>query len=284
MRVRNKSLILIILLISIIGYGIADDSGGFTIEIQDGNIISSIERSLLPVFSSDSDIIALYAGQGLDCAGSQLVGWTSVPGKTVESNEVRIISPLPVYMKPGDHSFSLVLFSKNVHDPCKNKVSGPVTIKISGEENNHTILDNNSALSNGPVLEVLMVELPVMESTTAPGGAIHPVITLANTGEDDPDEKEVEIAGYLMHTQLIPVSAKIPSIKAGQTAKHSLSYRIPDYLEYGVYTLSLMVDPNRLIPTRSGDTNSKKAGGMVSIVSPEDDSFIGCEECWAGYR
>lgn len=284
MHGKNICLLLIIFLLSIPGYGIADDSSGFTIEIQDGAIISTIERSLLPVFSSDSDILALYAGQGLDCAGARLIGWTSVPGNTDDLDKVRIISPLPEYMKSGDHSFSLVLFSKHVQDPCKNRVSGPVTITITGEVNNSNLPADHSPPSNGPVFEILMVDLPVMESTTAPGGTIHPKITLVNMGEDDPDEKGVEIAGYLKNTQLIPVTAKIPSIKAGDTAKGTLSYLIPDSLEYGVYTLSLVVDPNNLITTQSKDTRSKKAGGMVSIVSPEDDSFIGCKECWAGYR
>ena len=284
MFVRNIHLLLILLLVSISGYGIADDSGGFNVAIQYGDIISTIERSLLPAFSSDSDILALYAGQGPDCAESRLIGWTSVPGTTADSDEVRIISSMPEYMKPGDHSFSLVLFSKNVQDPCKNRVSVPVTITITGEENNSNLPADDLSSSNGPVFEVLMVDLPVMESTTAPGGTIHPTITLANIGGDDPDENGVEIAGYLKHSQLIPVTAKVPSIKPGETAKRTLSYLIPDSLEFGVYTLSLVVDPNNLISLQSDDTKSKKAGGMVSIVSPDDDSFIGCEECWTGYR
>lgn len=284
MQGKNKCLLLIIFLLSIPGYGIAENSSGFTIEIQDGAIISTIERSLLPVFSSDSDILALYEEKGLDCAVSRLVGWTSVPGKMVESDDIRIISPISGYIQPGDYRFSLVLYSKNVQDPCKNRVSGPVTIRIPDEEKRSTIQDSDPASSDSPVLEIVSVELPVIESTLSPGGMIHPEITLFNAGEVDLGENGIEIAGYVMNTQLIPLSAKTPMIKAGERAKYPLSYRIPDYLDYGGYTVSLVVDPNYLITTQSKDTRSKKAGGMVSVVSHDDDSFIGCEECWAGYR
>ena len=142
----------------------------------------------------------------------------------------------------------------------------------------------NSSHSQGPDYELLLVDLPVSESTTSPGGVLQPTLVIRNTGSDSQTDSSVNITGYLDNSSLIPVSGKFPGLPAGQEKTISFSYLIPENTEYGRYIFSAVIDPDNLTSDTNISNNALKAGGIVSVTPPDDDAFIGCEACWEGYR
>lgn len=145
-------------------------------------------------------------------------------------------------------------------------------------------LAENSSHSQGPDYELLLVDLPVSESTTFPGEVLHPTLTIKNTGSDAQADSYVSIAGYLDNSSLILVSGKFPGLPTGEEKIISLSYLIPENTEYGRYTFSAVIDPDDLTSDTNISNNALKAGGIVSVTPPDDDAFIGCEACWEGHR
>ncbi|HOL40243.1 hypothetical protein [Methanospirillum sp.] len=135
----------------------------------------------------------------------------------------------------------------------------------------------------GPDYEVRDVEVLVAESTTSPGGVLHPSVRVANTGSDDIPSYMVTVSAFLGNITLVPVNGAFQSLPAGQETTFSLEYKIPETIDFGGYTFSILIDPDQTHDINISN-NMKKAGGMVSITPPDDDSFIGCEACWEGYR
>ncbi|OQA60472.1 MAG: hypothetical protein BWY45_00175 [Euryarchaeota archaeon ADurb.Bin294] len=138
--------------------------------------------------------------------------------------------------------------------------------------------------SDGPDYLVRFVDVPVYESTTYRGGVIHPSLGVKNTGMNDTSGDMVNVSGYLGSYLLLPVISTFPALMGGQEQTITLEYKLPDTIEYGGYVFSVMIDPDNLTHDTNTTNNMKKAGGMISITSPDDDSFIGCEACWEGYR
>lgn len=138
--------------------------------------------------------------------------------------------------------------------------------------------------SFGPDYLVRFVDIPVYESTTQRGGVLHPSLGVKNAGMNDTPGSMVNVSGYLGTFPLLPVTSTFPALMAGEEKTMTLEYKLPDMIEYGGYAFSVMIDPDNLILDTNASNNMKKAGGMVSITSPDDDSFIGCEACWEGYR
>jgi len=137
---------------------------------------------------------------------------------------------------------------------------------------------------DGPDYLVRFVDVPVYESTTFRGGVLHPSLGVKNTGMNDTSGGMVNVSGYLGDFLLLPVISTFPALMAGQEQTITLEYKLPDTIEYGGYVFSVMIDPDNLTHDTNTTNNMKKAGGMISITSPDDDSFIGCEACWEGYR
>lgn len=135
----------------------------------------------------------------------------------------------------------------------------------------------------GPDYQVRTVEVMVSESTTSPGGVLHPSVRVANTGSDDTPSYMVNVSAFLGNITLVPVKGAFESLPAGEETTLSLEYKIPETINFGGYTFSVLIDPDQTHDINISN-NMKKAGGMVSITSPDDDSFIGCEACWEGYR
>ncbi|MDD1725017.1 MAG: hypothetical protein LUQ07_07805 [Methanospirillum sp.] len=138
--------------------------------------------------------------------------------------------------------------------------------------------------SNGPDYLVESIDLPVSEGITSPGAEIHPVIRVKNTGNREPETGQIPVSGYLNDTPLIPVSSLIPSNWEGKAREYTLSYKLPDSLNYGAYHLYLVIDPEGNTRDTNTSNNTGKAGGMLSVASPDTDEFFGCEACWKGYR
>ncbi len=135
----------------------------------------------------------------------------------------------------------------------------------------------------GPDYQVRHVEVMVSESTTSPGGVLHPSVRVANTGSDDTPSYMVNVSAFLGNITLVPVKGAFDSLPAGEETTLSLEYKIPETIDFGGYIFSVLIDPDQTHDINISN-NMKKAGGMVSITSPDDDSFIGCEACWEGYR
>lgn len=154
-------------------------------------------------------------------------------------------------------------------------------------------LDDNATPSQSPVThstgfgpdyQVRFVDIPVYESTTQKGGVLHPSLGVKNTGLNDTPGHMVNVSGYLGTFPLDPVTSTFPALMAGEEKTMTLTYKLPNTIEYGGYIFSVMIDPDNLTHDTNTTNNMKKAGGMISITSPDDDSFIGCEACWEGYR
>jgi hypothetical protein len=137
---------------------------------------------------------------------------------------------------------------------------------------------------SSPDYSVSGIVLPVSEGIISPGSSLHPVLTLKNEGASDPGNRDVEIKGYLNDTLLKGVSARIIAPGAGEEMVYTLVYQLPDTIEYGNYRLFLVVEPGIMVKETNTSNNRGKAGGMVSITPPDDNSFIGCEACWEKYK
>ena len=135
----------------------------------------------------------------------------------------------------------------------------------------------------GPDYLVVSVDLPVSESITSPGSVIHPVITVKNIGDREPGVNQLSVGGYLNDTPLIPTSSISP-LYEGEEKQYTLSFDLPESLSYGGYHLYLIVDPEGKTRDINTTNNRGKAGGMLSVSSPDKEEFFGCEECWRGYR
>ena len=77
---------------------------------------------------------------------------------------------------------------------------------------------------------------------------------------------------------------KINPLKSGQEEYFPITFQIPGDIEYGKYKFYVVVDPGRNTRDINIKNNRINAGGMVIITTPDDDSFVGCEACWKGYR
>jgi hypothetical protein len=64
---------------------------------------------------------------------------------------------------------------------------------------------------------------------------------------------------------LYPEQATIPSIAAGKSAKVQLSYKIPDNISLGAYTLRGLANPYGIIPEANEGDNLFTAPGMYFI-------------------
>lgn len=164
--------------------------------------------------------------------------------------------------------------------------SGIGAAETMSPEDNTT---NNQSLTPppsgfGPDYQVRFVDMPVYESTTQKGGVLHPSLGVKNAGMNDTPGSMVNVSGYLGTYPLVPVTSTFPALMAGEEKTMTLAYKLPNTIEYGGYVFSVRIDPDNLTHDSNTTNNMKKAGGMVSITSPDDDSFIGCEACWEGYR
>ncbi len=135
-----------------------------------------------------------------------------------------------------------------------------------------------------PDYHVLSVEIPVAESTTSPGGILHPSLEIINTGQSDTRTTNVTINGSLNTLPLIPIHNTIMPLASGEAKKTILEYKIPPSIAYGAYTFSITIDPEHATGDLNPENNTQKAGGILSITPPDDDRFIGCEACWKGYK
>jgi len=153
-------------------------------------------------------------------------------------------------------------------------------------EVNATINQSLSALPSapGPDYQVRSVKIPSYESPAKKGDVLHPVLLVRNAGYNDTLGSQVNVSAFLGNYPLLPVVSIFPALMAEQEKMITLAYKIPDTISYGGYAFSITIDPGHHINDTNTSNNMKKAGGIVMITTPDDDSFIGCEACWAGYR
>lgn len=160
-----------------------------------------------------------------------------------------------------------------------------LALETSPEEN----ATENQSVSTLPLISgtdylVQSVKVPIYESTANKGDILHPSLIVKNTGYNDTTKNHINVSAYLGNYPLLPVTSTFPALMAGQERQVFLAYKIPGTIGYGGYVLSVIVDPDNLTHDTNTSNNMKKAGGIITINSPDDDTFIGCEACWAGYR
>jgi hypothetical protein len=153
-------------------------------------------------------------------------------------------------------------------------------------EDNATINLSLSAFPSapGPDYQVRSVKIPSYESPAKKGDVLHPSLLVKNAGYNDTAGNQVNVSAYLGNYPLLPVVSTFPALMAEQERKITLAYKIPDIISYGGYAFSVTIDPDNLTNDTNTSNNMNKAGVIVMITTPDDDSFIGCEACWAGYR
>ena len=137
---------------------------------------------------------------------------------------------------------------------------------------------------SGPDYELVDVVVSMSETTPGPGAVIHPVLTIQNNASNASDNRTINVSAYLRNTTLIPVSAQVPAIQAGDRKVVAVSFLIPDTIEFGGYPLYLELDPDQETGDIKPDNNRRRAGGILTITIPEEEEFFGCEACWEGYR
>lgn len=255
------------------------------LNLEDGMIYA---RVILPETgpTGSKPIIAGLFVKDASCSDSRLISWGQAILTSDSKPEVSLYGHIPPGL--GIHTITLQAgtnMNEKIPTLCASYVSSAKTLELISLVKND--LDINSwydthtsdAKSNSQYI-IEEITIPSNYMWINPGSSIKPEIVIKNTGDDDTTTVPIQVHAYLGESMLIPEEAQISPMAHGERKKFTLSYSIPSNLEYGMYDLTLVVDPNLLTGKGDGHTG----GGKISLSTPDDDSFIGCEACWAKYR
>ena len=252
------------------------------LKLDDGMIIAQI---ILPdsVQSSIRPITAGLFVKDASCTDAQLIGYGQVKPASDGQTIIPIYGQIPLGSDPETIT---VQAGTNMNDKfptlCAPYISSAKTVELPGSSKSIADLDSwydshtmDTTNKSRYVIEDIIVSSDYMWSS--PGSLIKPEVIVTNQGEDDTSITPVQVDAYLGERMLTPEEAQISPMMSGEKKTFILSYSIPSDLDYGAYDLTMVIDPNLL--TGKGDVYS--GGGKISLATPDDDSFIGCAECWA---
>jgi len=252
------------------------------LKLDDGMIIAniilpnSVQTSIRPI------TIGLFV-KGASCTDAPLIGYGQVTPALNGQTKILIYGQIP---HGSDPETITVQAGTNMNDKfptlCAQYISSAKTVELPGSSKSTVEIDSwydshtlDATSKSRYIIEDIIVPPDYMWAS--PGSLIKPEVVVTNQGEDDTSTTPVQVDAYLGERMLTPEEAQISPMMSGEKKTFILSYSIPSDLDYGAYDLTMVIDPNLL--TGKGDAYS--GGGKISLATPDDDSFIGCAECWA---
>ncbi|HWQ66772.1 MAG TPA: CARDB domain-containing protein [Methanospirillum sp.] len=224
--------------------------------------------------------VALYASHGSSCVESLLLGW----GMGSSDGFVHISTAIPDEIPAGNIGI-IAVASTNGSFPtaCDSLASAPIQINLPARESNPDAIAtgySDTQKGNGTDYQILTVTLPQDEQKLSPGSAIHPQITVKNTGSDDSGGAPVPTSAYLGLRQLVPQAATIPALRSGEEQTATLAYTIPADMDLKLYRLTLVIDPEPEKNEISQQNNIGRAPGQVSVTAPPGPPLL--KDCGCG--
>jgi hypothetical protein len=98
-----------------------------------------------------------------------------------------------------------------------------------------------------------------------PGSRITPKVSIVNSGGDPQDTTPLSVVLWLGNQALYPEEATVPALAAGKSTNVQLSYKVPENIYLGSYTLRGIVNPYGIVPESNMEDNMIVALGSYFI-------------------
>jgi len=250
--------------------GVAGASSGVPASLEIHNVECNegiISATIIVENNSNTPIAQKYLGVYLlprDVTGAEastFVGWVALPYlRTGESTTVPFTGVVPSGTMGGTYQITaLVTTSYGLASP--QFVNTPMQeISVQGSSGSATemttlpVTDRARVTQDAPNYQITDISIPSSLSLY-PGTRITPSVSVVNVGGDAAEGTPVSVMLLLGNQVLYPEEATIPSIAAGKSAKVQLSYKVPDNIYLGAYTMRGLVNPYGIIP-EANDENS----------------------------
>ena len=216
-----------------------------------------------------------------DCSTSRLLSWQYLPPGNETAN-IRMKAPVPYGIIPVTYEIMVHYGSGNqVPAACDTGPADRTTLVIStpgqGSHDMAATLPGAEGKSSGP--DYRLDSISGIDTTVrqTPSSSLTPTVTITNGGSDDTTGQPVEVHAYLGSEELIPVTATIEAMKAGESRTASLSYTIPGTIPQRSFPFFMIIDPRGVHGTADAATNLKRTGGQMTVHIVEKDLDCGCK-------
>ncbi|MDR2854878.1 MAG: hypothetical protein LBV40_01805 [Methanomicrobiales archaeon] len=202
---------------------------------------------------------------------STLVGWVALPSLKIQD---RITVPFTGVVPPGMvggtyHITALVTTNSGLASPqLMNAPMQEVPVQRGESATEMTALpatDRAHVTQDVPNYQITGITIP-LSGSLHPGTKITPSVSVINLGEDATEQTPVSVMLLLGNQVLYPEKATIPSIAAGKSAEVQLSYKIPDNIYLGAYSIRGLVNPYGTIPETNEGDNTFTSPGIYFIA------------------
>jgi len=254
-----------------------------------------ISATILVENDSNNPIAQKYLGIYLlppDFTGAEpsiFVGWVALPYLRVgESTTVPFTGAVPFGTVGGTYQITaLVTTNYGLASPQFSKTPmQEVTVQgSSGSATEMTafpVTNRVRVTPDAPNYQITEISVPSSLSLY-PGARITPSVSVVNAGGDAVVEgTPVSVMLLLGNQVLYPEEATIPSIAAGKSAKVQLSYKVPDNIYLGAYTMRGLVNPYGTIPETNEGDNTFVIPGIYFISDNWVEAKIAAGGCGCG--
>jgi hypothetical protein len=236
-----------------------------------------ISTAILVQNDSNNPITQRYLGVyllPLDSARAEtltLIGWVALPSlQAGESTTVPFTGVIPPGTMGGTyHITALVTTNYGLASPqFTNAPVQEITIQTGIPATEMTALlvtDRTRVAQDMPNYQITDISIPSLISLS-PGTKITPSVSVVNVGGDAAERTPISVMLLLGNQVLYPEKATIPPIAAGKSTKVQLSYKVPDDIYIGAYTIRGLVNPYGTIPETSEGDNVFIVPGIYFIA------------------
>lgn len=217
-----------------------------------------------------------------DCSAAHLLAWQILPAGA-GNDPITLKGPVPYGVIPGTYEVRVQYgMGKTIPDSCDKGTGAVSRVEIStpgkGLHDMAATLPAAERGITGPDYRIDALSGVDTAVRMTPSSLISPVVTISNTGSDDPTGQPVEVHAYLGSEELIPVSATLGPLKGGETKETALSYRIPATISQRSYPFFLIIDPRGVTGPPDAATNLKRTGGQMMVRAEGSDAIAehGC--------